>query len=816
MLNPIKFILSNPGSCKFPSFADQTLINQMFFRIIFFTIILVSSGLGSFAQSTFTINGHIKDASSGEDIIGATVIVKDKPSLGAVTNIYGFYSLTLPAGNYSLVFNSLGFVAQIKEIELKADLTLNIGLASNTAQLKEIEISSEKSDANVKGIEMSVNKIDIKTIQKIPALLGEVDVIRAIQLLPGVSTVGEGASGFNVRGGGVDQNLVLLDDAPVYNSSHLFGFFSVFNPDAVKDVKLLKGGIPSQFGGRLSSLLDVRLKDGNNQKLAVNGGIGTIFSRLSIEGPIQKDKTSFIIAGRRSYFDVFFPLSNNADIKDATAYFYDLTVKVNSILTERDRIYLSGYFGRDKFGFGGENGFGFNWGNGTGTIRWNHLYSSKLFSNVSLIYSNYDYELGAGDDQSGFRWNSSIINYSVKPEFTLYLNPKNTITFGAQATYYDFDSGTLDFTSNSEKRTIQGDNRYGLESAAYIGNEQRLGGRITMQYGLRFSNFSFMGPGYAYFYRDTTANVKRDTSGSKFYSGNTIIASYNNPEPRLSVKLDVDDRSSIKASYNRMVQPLHLISNTTASTPLDVWTPSTNNIKPQIADQLALGYFRNFGESDLFETSLEVYYKDMQNQVDYIDGADLLLNRLLEGELLNGRGRAYGAEVFIKKTRGKLGGWVSYTIARTERLVEGINGGKWYPNRFDKLHNVNVVLTWDINQRFTFGGNFVLSTGTPATFPSNRIEWQGYIIPHNVDNPRNNVRIPPYHRLDLSLTMNLKKKWKGRYDHNLVFSVYNSYARRNPFGIFFRSNPDQPQVTESVRFSVVGRVIPAVTYNFKF
>jgi uncharacterized protein YsxB (DUF464 family) len=768
------------------------------------------------AQQRFTISGHIKDAANGEDIIGAGVSLRDQPRVGTSSNIYGFFSLTLPQGKQTIIINSLGYITQTLEVDLTKDITLNINLESSSTQLKEIEIQSERQDANIRSVEMSVNKLDIKTIQKIPALLGEVDIIRSIQLLPGVTTVGEGASGFNVRGGGIDQNLVLLDDAPVYNSSHLFGFFSVFNPDAVKDVKLVKGGIPAQYGGRLSSLLDVRMKDGNNKDYKVNGGVGTIFSRLSVEGPLVKDQSSFIIAGRRSYFDIFFPLANDPNVKNATAYFYDLTAKVNTVLGEKDRLYLSGYFGRDRFGFGGRNGFFFNWGNATGTLRWNHIYNTRLFSNLSLIYSNYDYAIGAGDKVNGFRWNSRIINYSIKPEYTFYLNPTNTITFGGQSIFYNFTPGELGFQSDGIERKITGDNRFTIENNLYIANEQRVGGRVALQYGLRYSNFSYLGKGIAYTFRDTTPNIRRDTISSRQYSAGEIIAAYNYLEPRFSIKFDLDDQSSIKASYNRTTQPIHLISNTTASTPLDVWTPSTNNLRPQLADQIAIGYFRNFGESDDYETSVETYYKDMKNQVDYIDGADLLLNRLLEGDLLIGRGRAYGFELFVKKTKGKLTGWVSYTGARSERLVEGINNNEWFPNRFDKLHTLNVVSSYDITDRIDVSANFVFATGTPATFPSNRIEWQEYIIPHNVNNPRNNVRIPAYHRLDVSATFKLRKKWKGKYDHNLVASAYNVYARRNPFSIYFQANQDNPQRTEAIRFSVVGNIIPSVTYNFKF
>lgn len=784
------------------------------YRYLFTIMLIYCMGQQAQAQQKFTISGHIKDALSGEDLIGATIMAQEA-RLSAAANIYGFYSLTLPAGNHTIVISNIGYKNFTQVVDLSKNILLDVNLETKSQDLKEVEIISEKSDANVRDVQMSVAKLDIKTIQKVPAFLGEVDLVKVIQLLPGVSTVGEGASGFNVRGGSIDQNLVLLDDAPVYNSSHLFGFFSVFNPDAVKDVKLYKGGIPAQYGGRLSSLLDVRLKDGNNKSFHVDGGLGLLFSRLSIEGPLKKDKSSFIIAGRRSYFDVFFPLAKNKDIKQAKAYFYDLTIKLNYILNDKNRIYLSGYFGRDAFGIGKPE-FGFNWGNSTGTFRWNHVYNNKLFSNVSLIYSNYDYQIGVGDDYDGFNWKSKIINYSIKPEFTYYLNPKNTITFGGTSTYYNFDPGKLVFYSKGEKRELGSDPKYTLENALYAGNEQKLNGRISMQYGVRFSNFNYVGKGTAYYFNDTVPNVRRDTIGSRTYSNLEVIKSYNNIEPRFSIKFEITDQSSVKASYNRTTQNLHLISNTAASTPLDVWVPSTNNVKPQYADQIALGYFRNFREDDMYETSVEIYYKEMHNQVDYIDGANLLLNTLLEGELMSGKGRAYGVELFLKKAKGDFTGWLSYTLARSERKVTGINNDAWYPNRFDKAHNLNLVGMYTLNKKLEFGSTFVFGTGTPTTFPTNRIQFDEYVIPHNVNGTRNNARIPAYHRLDLSATLHFKDRRSGKYKHNLVVSVYNVYARKNPFSIYFRSNPDNPTETQAIKFSVVGNIIPSVAYNFKF
>jgi len=705
----------------------------------------------------------------------------------------------------------------MKPVNLNSNQTLSLEIGEEGKELEEVVISSEREDKNIKSMEMSVAKLDIKQIQKMPALLGEVDIIKSIQLLPGVTTVGEGASGFNVRGGNIDQNLVLMDEAPVYNSSHLFGFFSIFNPDAVKDVKLIKGGIPAQYGGRASSVLDIRMKEGNSKKMEVNGGLGTIFSRLSIEAPILKDNASFIIAGRRSYIDVLAkPLlaKRQPDLKDAKFYFYDLTAKFNWRINDKNTVFASGYFGRDVFGAG----FKFNWGNTTGTLRWNHIFNSKLFMNMSAFYSNYKYELGFKDEGSSqkFEWTSNIINYSVKPDFTYYLNSKNTIRFGAQGILYTFKPGTAIITSqDGVKSNISLDDQYGVEYAAYIDNEQKLSNRFTLQYGLRWSFFNYMGKGTKYTYRDTIPNESRPLDNEEKIAQGETIKSYNTPEPRLALNYTINDKSSVKLGYNRMSQYLHIVSNTAASTPLDIYTPVTNNIKPLIADQVTLGYFRNF-KDNMFETSGEIYYKNLQNQLDYVDNANLLLNKYLEADLIQGKGRAYGLELYIKKAKGKLNGWVSYTLSKTERQVRGISNDEWYLSKYDRTHNVNTVLIYDLNKRFSFSANFVFQTGTPATFPTAKVEVQGYVIPYNTDNKRNNYRNTPYHRADIGITYNFKSNDRKRWKSTIVLSVYNVYNRRNAFSIYFRNNPDYPINTEAVRYSVVGSIIPAITYNFKF
>ncbi len=776
------------------------------------------------AQEKFTISGYVSDSKNGEKLIGVTVFIQGT-TIGALSNEYGFYSLTLPKGSYTLGVSYVGYQTFTKAIALEANQKHDVELQEESISLQEVVITSERKDANVKDVSMSINKLDIKTIQKIPAFLGEVDVIRSIQLLPGVSTVGEGATGFNVRGGSIDQNLVLIDEAPVYNSAHLFGFFSVFNPDIVKDVKLIKGGIPAQYGGRLSSILDVRTKEGNNKRFSGQGGIGAIFSRLALEAPIVKNKASFVIGARRSYIDVLAkPFLKDEELKNSKFYFYDLTAKVNYIMNDKNTFYLSGYFGRDVFG---AEAFRFNWGSTTATARWNHVFDDKLFMNITGFYSNYDYFLGFRDTQqeSTFDWNSNIINYSLKTDFIYYLNTKNTMRFGAQSLLYDFRPGNATITGETDT-TRNLDKKYTLEHSLYIDNEQKIGDLLTLQYGLRYSLFQYLGPGDVYTYATKPNGFTRPPYAITKAGNWETIQSYGNFEPRFSANLSLNERSSLKASYNRTSQYIHLVSNTAASTPLDIWTPSTNNILPQLADQVALGYFRNF-KDDMFEASLEVYYKKMQNQLDYVDAANLLLNPNLEGDLLQGIGRAYGLELFLRKAKGKLTGFVSYTLARTERRLEGthINGGNWFANRFDRRHNLSITSDYTINTRWNVAANFIFQSGTPTTFYTNRAEFRDLpVTPLDPNQLRNNSRIPVYHRLDVSATLKNRKKEGRRWESYWVFSVYNLYNRRNPFSIYFQQNPDYryrdadkgvPK-TQAVRYSVVGSLIPAVSYNFKF
>jgi len=769
------------------------------------------------AQQKFTIKGYVKDKKNGEVLIGA-IVSKKGTNIGISTNEYGFYSLTLPAGTHQIIVTYLGYKNWEKTIDLKENITLNIELEESENQLEEVEVSAESEDKNIKSIEMSTAKLDIKQVEKIPALLGEVDVVRAVQLLPGVTSVGEGASGFNVRGGNVDQNLILLDDAPVFNSSHLFGFFSVFNPDAVKDLKLYKGGIPAQYGGRASSVLDVRLKEGNNKKFEGNGGIGTIFSRFSIEGPIQKEKSSFIIAGRRSYIDILakpFLSKKQPNLKDAQFYFYDLTAKANYRIDDKNTVFLSGYFGRDVFGAG----FTFDWGNATTTLRWNHIFNPRLFMNLTVFYSNYDYKIiftQPGNNQK-FEWRANIVNYSLKSDLSWYINSNNTIRFGLQDIIYQFNPTTAKITDAEGKQTdLSLEKKYANELATYIGNEQKINDRFTIEYGIRLSNFTYLGNTTKYTYRDTIPGITKPlVKEEKINDFWTPIKNYFYPEPRFSANFILNQQSSIKWSYNRMLQYIQIVSNTAATTPLDVYTPSTNNVKPLIADQGTIGYYRNF-KDNTYETSIEVFYKYLQNQLDYVDNADLLINKYVEAQFLQGIGRAYGVEVYIKKTKGKWNGWLSYTLSRTERKVQGISNDDWFLSRYDRTHLINFVNTYDINKKWSVSLTFVFLSGTPATFPDSKFQLQGYNVPYNTTNQRNNYRITPYHRLDIGATWNIDAMKTKKFKNQLVFSIYNVYNRRNAYSIYFRTNPDNPNETQAVRFSVIGSIVPAITWNFNF
>lgn len=764
--------------------------------------LLVTAGQ---AQNRVTLSGYVKDGASGEGLIGASVSVQELPSVGIATNEYGFYSLTLPQGDYTLLVTYLGYITENKPVKLGASQKLDVSLRQNATTLKEVEITTRKEDENVRSMEMSTLKMQVAQIKSMPALMGEVDLVKAIQMMPGVQNTGEGTSGFYVRGGGADQNLILLDEAPVYNASHLMGFFSVFNADAIKDVQLYKGGIPAQHGGRLSSLLDIRMKEGNNQKMEVSGGIGTISSRLTVEAPIIKDKSSFILSGRRTYADVFFGLSSDEDIKGNDLYFYDLNAKVNYTLNEKNRLFVSGYFGRDV---AATKDAMMNWGNATATVRWNHLFNDRLFSNTTFIFSDFDYALGSKEEESEFTWKSHIKDYGIKNDYTYFLNPKNQLRFGLQVTYHNFMPAEVKPGKKSYVNALKLNSTSALESAVYLSNEHQITDRLTVDYGLRFSRFTNVGPGDVYLY-DEEFETPVDTVK---YSRYEKIKTYGGLEPRIAAKYDLNEVSSIKASYNRTLQYVHQVSNSTSAMPFDVWIPSSTYVKPQMADQVAAGYFRNFADN-MFEGSVEVYYKWMDNQIDYKDYAEILLNERLETELLRGTGEAYGAEFFLRKQKGLLTGWVSYTLSKTERTVPGINDGKPYAPRHDRRHSGNLVLAYQFTPSINFGANWTYSTGGAITMPVGRYEYNGKTYP--VYSERNGYRLPDYHRLDLSATYEKPKNEFKKYSSSWTLSVYNAYARKNAFSIYFRESEDDRTKTEAVKTYLFG-FLPSLTYNFNF
>lgn len=779
------------------------------------TILAVRSAM---AQQRFTVSGYVKDKQNGESLVGIS-IGKPGTSTGTVTNQYGFYSLTLPAGAHELQFSFIGYAPYKVTVDLTSNKTLDVRMEGNSSQLNEITINGQKQEKPINTLNTSINKLDIAQMKKMPTFMGEVDVLRSIQTLPGVTTVGEGSSGFNVRGGNSDENLIILDEAPVYNSTHMLGFFSVFNPDAVKGLDLIKGGFPSEYGGRISSVLDIRMKDGNDQAFNVNGGIGNIFSRLSVEGPLVKDKSSFIVAARRSYIDILMKPFMKGDMKDTKLNFYDVTAKAHYKFNKNNSLFVSGYFGRDVFGFGKD--VNMNWGNTTATIRWNHVFSNRLFLNLTTYYTKYDYSLDfsneskkeANEAKQGYKWTSNIINYGLKPSFSYYINSTNSLYFGVQGVYYTFKPGKGVGTEAGVDRVKELTDKHALESAVYIDHEYKPGKKFGIRYGGRLSAYQYLGKGTAYYFNDTTPGIRKTLTGSKEYGNNELIKGYYYFEPRISARYAFSDQHAVKLAYARTTQFMHQLSNTASPTPLDIWTPSTNNIQPMVADQYTAGYFYN-SPNDKYEFSAEVFYKKTDHQLDYIDNADLQLNQYIEADLLPSEGRAYGLELYAKKDVGKTTGWISYTLSRTERKTPGISLSEWHLNRYDRTHNLNLVVTHTFTKRTSLSANWVYATGAPATFADNRLEFQGWDVPYNSTEKRNNYRLPAFHRLDLSLTLKGKqtKRWKGEW----VFSLYNVYGRRNAYTIYFKQNDDDPTKRESVRLSIIGSIIPGITYNFKF
>jgi hypothetical protein len=757
--------------------------------------------LFSYAQENFTISGTIRSKAKGETLIGVTI----STNAGATSsNEYGFFSLTLPAGQYELTCSAVGYTSNTTTVKLDKNRQLNILLEDASNSLETVVVTARSNSRSISNPQMGVEKLSTSEIRNIPVLLGERDILKTLQLLPGVKSAGEGNSGFYVRGGAGDQNLILLDEAPVYNASHLLGFFSTFNSDAIKDMTLYKGGMPAQYGGRLSSVLDIKMNDGNNQDYNVSGGIGLISTKLNVEGPIQKNKSSFLLTGRRTYADLFLKLSNDSSINSNTLYFYDLNAKLNYQLGKKDRLYLSGYFGKDVLGVG--ETFGIDWGNTTSTLRWNHIYSNKLFSNTSLIFSDYKYKISIRSGGDNFDINSVIRDWNLKHEFQWYANTSHNLRFGLNTIYHTIRPGEIDAKNSVGVNDAKLQQRYSWENSIFLTDTWKLSDRVNITYGLRLTAFSILGEG-DYFAIDKEGNVTDTFS----YKRGEFVKTYINPEPRLAASYVFNKQSSIKASYVRNVQNLHLVSNSTSSNPTDKWLASTNIIQPEIADQVALGYYRNFG-GHRYELSVETYYKQLQNQIDYRDGADIFLNNdAIESQLLFGKGRAYGLEWLFKKRTGKFTGWISYTLSKTERKIDGINYNRSYNARQDRTHDLAIVGSYQINAKWNVSANWVYYTGDAVTFPAGKYRVDDQTVFYYTD--RNAYRLPAYHRLDLGATCQLRKRKK--YSAELSFSIYNAYGRENAYTINFRDNKDDPSRTEAVRYALF-KFIPSVSYNFKF
>jgi hypothetical protein len=775
------------------------------FIISSFSLLNGQDKFGTAIQDKITISGYVTDSKNGELLAGVTIIDTNHKT-GCSTNAYGFYSITLPSGKYELQYSYIGYQTILRSGTADKNLTLAIALTAVELKLGEVVIEGRRKDENVRTNEMSIAKLDIKTIKMVPSLLGEIDLIKVLQLLPGVQSTSEGASGFSVRGGNSDQNLIILDEATIYNASHLMGFFSVFNNDAVKEVTLYKGDIPASYGGRLSSVLDVRMKDGNSKRIGIAASLGTVSSKLTIEGPIVKDRTTFLAAGRRTYADLFLPLSKQKDVRDNKLYFYDFNLKFTHVINENNRLYLSGYSGRDIF----KNQYSFvGFGNNTASLRWNHLFSKRLFFNLSLNYSNYNYEISSpeADVSSSFKWVSELDDYSSRFDFTYFMSDKHKIRYGVTSTYHKFYPGTVNGFGNTTSSPFVLPAASALEHSLYATDEYKITDKFSVKYGLRLGIFQNIGPGTYYHYD----NRYKPIDSTVYYKGK-IFNTYSGIEPRLAFTYVVDSSASVKWSYSRASQFITLAQNSTAGTPLDIWFPASPNVKPQTGDQFALGYFRNFVQN-MYEMSVEIYYKNFHNLIDFRDHAQLFLNPYLEGELRIGKGYSYGIETLIRKNQGRFAGWVSYSYSRSFRIVPEINGGKIYNSPYDKPHNVNIVMNYDISSRFSASITWIYATGLPVTFPTGRAVIGNAIIPIYSD--RNAYRMPDYHRLDASLTLKGKNKPGRRWQSDLNLSVYNVYNRHNAWAINFIPDSTNPNITHAEK-TYLFSIIPALTYNIRF
>lgn len=775
---------------------ERILTMHFLKRFSFGIIFILISTCSLLSQELFTVNGIIKDKQSGESLIRAVLRVDELPSVGVISNEYGFYSISLPKGKYNISVSHLGYNSIKKLLQLDSNQVVNIELALKNS-LSEVVVQSTRKNDNLTKAQMGVETLNMTAISKIPVIFGEKDVLKTIQLLPGVKAAGEGNSGFYVRGGAADQNLILLDEAPVYNASHLLGFFSTFNSDAIKDATLIKGNSPAQYGGRLSSVLDVKMKEGNNQNYTWNGGLGLISSRLSVEGPIQKDKSSFIISGRRTYADMF--LKATQKFKDNILYFYDLNAKANYKLDDKNRIFISGYFGKDELGLGQD--FGIDWGNKTGTLRWNRIISSKLFLNTSFIYSDYNYNVKLKNGETNFNINSNIKDINLKQDYTLYADTRNTIRFGFNSILHKITPSTFSGTVNN---SITKMGRKSLENALYMTNNFKMNNQLTFDYGIRLSSYSLMGGDVYNTYQDGIMIASNKIDNHHF--GKTYL----NIEPRFITNYRITDDLSFKAGYARNVQHLHLLSNTTASSPSDQWIGNSYNIKPELADQLSFGYVQNF-KNNIFEIGAEIYYKSLQNQIDYKDGTEINTLSDVESSILFGEGRAYGLEWLFKKKEGIFTGWISYTLSKTERKINGINGNLWYNAKQDRTHDISIVGIYELNNQWSVSGVFVYNTGDAVTYPTGKYILLDQTLYQYA--ARNANRMPSYHRMDLSVTYEKKKKKRTQESWNI--SLYNVYGRENAYRINFQDDPNNKSRTQIIQTSLF-RWVPSITYQFRF
>lgn len=788
-------------------------------KLLLLTVFTCSYAL--FSQEKFTLSGTISDKNSNETLIGVTIYIPELQT-GTMTNEYGFYSITLPKNTYKISISYVGYSSISETINLSKNIRKNFGLNETANQLEEVVIESNVEKLNIRTPQMSLNRLSSKTIKQIPVVLGEADIIKSITLLPGVTTAGEGASGFNVRGGAADQNLILLDEATVFNSSHVFGFFSVFNPDVIKDVSLYKGGIPARYGGRLASVLDIYQKEGNNKEFKTNGGIGLVSSRLLLEGPIKKEKSAFLIGGRASYAHLFLALTNNKN----KAYFYDVNTKINFKINDNNNLYFSGYFGKDIVNISGS--FVNSYGNNVANLRWNHLFSDKLFSNLSLIYSDYFYGLEL--DFIGFDWKSGIENFNIKYDFKHYLSNKLKLQYGINNIYLNFNPGKIKpLTKDSGIVENQLTKKNANELGIYVEADHKISEKLRLQYGIRFSNFTRLGQRQQNVYTNDNPVIFNSLLqkyqeavpiGIENFKTSDVIKNFSNFEPRFSASYLLNEKASVKLSYNRMAQYLHLISNTSSPTPLDIWTPSGKFLKPQLLNQYAIGYFNSFSNRK-YTIEIESFYKNIKNRIDYINGANLVANNQLETIILNGKARAYGLEVLLKKNKGKVKGWLAYTLSKSEQLTAGrtpeetgINKGKWYNTPYDKTHDLSINASYELNKKWTFNTNLIFQTGQPTNYPTEQYTVQGLNIPIYDDDRRNGDRLPTYHRIDIAATLtprkNANRKWKGEW----VFGIYNIYNRKNAASIAFSRNRENLR-NEAVKTSIFG-IVPSVTYNFKF